>query len=275
MESEFKAQGAALYHKMTSYQSQEYLMHVHTAYEFYYFLKGDVVYSYRGQQVRLSPHSLLFIHPGVEHGCKTLSTAPYDRYTFHFEPMSFREQKLQQLLGMVDERLGQDMPLYMLPPDNGIRPLMDNFLRCTWLTQQQKAEQLPVLTESLLFHLLLHKPVRAGTLSLEARNHPDKLKGRIAEVVYWINGNLSEPISVEQVARLFFVSRNTLNRDFQTAMGMSVRDYIRSQRVVLARHLMGEGYPATLAATNAGFKDYSTFYRAYKALMGCAPHEKN
>ncbi|MGN0972664.1 MAG: helix-turn-helix domain-containing protein, partial [Aristaeellaceae bacterium] len=243
--------------------------------EFYYFLKGDVVYSYRGQQVRLRPHSLLFIHPGVEHGCKILSNATYDRYTFHFDPVLFREQRLQQLLNLVDRNIDRSMPLYVLPPDNGIRPLMDNFLRCAWLTQQQKTEQLPVLAGALLFQLLLQKPVRAGALSLEDRNQLDKLKGRVNQVVYWINENLSSPITVEQIARLFFVSRNTLNRDFQTALGMSVRDYIRSQRVDLARHLMEEGYPATIAATNAGFKDYSTFYRAYKALMGCAPHEKN
>lgn len=266
MLAEFKTQDTLLHHEISNYQSLQYLIHSHTTYEFFYFVSGDVMYYYRGQQIMMKPHTLLFIHPVAEHGCKILSSASYERYTFHFEPSMLSGSNNQQLLSMVDEQSDRDLPLYELSPETGIHTLMDQFLQCTWLSQKQKAEQVPKLIGAILFHLLLQKPISREMID-RARQHPAiERSNRVDEVVYWINSHLTTPMTVDQLAKQFFISKNTLNRHFQSTMGLSVREYIRSQRIDLARRLIEEGYPATVAATNAGFRDYSTFYRANKAI---------
>jgi AraC-like DNA-binding protein len=54
-------------------------------------------------------------------------------------------------------------------------------------------------------------------------------------------------------------------------MGTTFGRYLRSQRLNLARHEICCGKGAEEAAYTAGFNDYSTFFRAYKALFREAP----
>ena len=54
-------------------------------------------------------------------------------------------------------------------------------------------------------------------------------------------------------------------------MNTTVGNYISLKRVHLARQLMLEGLSAEEAAIETGYKDYSTFYRTYKKIMGYSP----
>ena len=62
-----------------------------------------------------------------------------------------------------------------------------------------------------------------------------------------------------------------MNRAFKKDTGTTVMDYLIYKRVVMARQLMLNGFTASDAANETGFGDYSTFYRAYKKVMGCRP----
>ena len=60
-------------------------------------------------------------------------------------------------------------------------------------------------------------------------------------------------------------------RKFKEETGYSMHQYILEKRILKARNLILTGVPATTASLECGFKDYSTFGRAYKKLLNQLP----
>ena len=55
---------------------------------------------------------------------------------------------------------------------------------------------------------------------------------------------------------------------------MTVHQYITNKRFTYANELIKNGTNITEAAHNAGFNNYSSFYRAYKKQFGTSPNKK-
>lgn len=95
----------------------------------------------------------------------------------------------------------------------------------------------------------------------------------IDQILAYIETNLSEKISVSQVAKLFYVSESTVSQTFRKKMGISFYRCLTQRRLVLARALIADGLPMDNVAQQAGFSDYSAFYRAFKREFGISPRE--
>ena len=79
---------------------------------------------------------------------------------------------------------------------------------------------------------------------------------------------------MEGLAGTFYMSKNHLTSIFKRATGTTVARYILYKRMAVVRGELSAGIPAAEAASNAGFGDYSSFFRAYKKMFGCAPTDK-
>ena len=60
-------------------------------------------------------------------------------------------------------------------------------------------------------------------------------------------------------------------RLFKEETGWTIGNYIHKKRLLLARDQIRDGLPATEACFNSGFRDYSTFSRAYKKEFHTSP----
>ena len=79
---------------------------------------------------------------------------------------------------------------------------------------------------------------------------------------------------MDELAGHFFISKYHMMRQFKQETGYTIHQYITEKRVLLANSLMKTGMSATDACFMSGFKDYSTFLRAYKSRMQKSPTEK-
>ena len=97
-----------------------------------------------------------------------------------------------------------------------------------------------------------------------------------ARVIRYLNQNMDRDISLDKLAKRFFVSKYYLCRAFKKHNGISIHGYINHKRVMYAKQLIEAGETASGAAYRVGFGDYSAFYRAYVKLIGRAPtqHEE-
>jgi len=89
----------------------------------------------------------------------------------------------------------------------------------------------------------------------------------------YINNHLTEEISVETIAESCYISRYHLMHLFKGETGYTLFDYITEKRLALARDLLKTGMPVTEACFASGFKNYSTFFRAYKKHFHSSPSE--
>ena len=96
---------------------------------------------------------------------------------------------------------------------------------------------------------------------------------QIAEILQYINHNLQDNLSVDQLASRYYISKYHLMRKFKEETGYTLHNYIVSKRLLMARNLISEGMPVVKAAHESGFTEYSTFSRAYRRQFGQTPSE--
>ena len=95
--------------------------------------------------------------------------------------------------------------------------------------------------------------------------------GRILEIVRYLDAHLTEEIQIEELAEKFYMSRFHMMRRFKEETGTTIHTYLSDRRLLLAKDLIAQGYPATDACFRCGFQSYASFSRAYGKLFGTTP----
>ena len=94
---------------------------------------------------------------------------------------------------------------------------------------------------------------------------------RVSPILDYIRDNLAEPLTLDQIAGQFYISKHYLCRIFKAATGFSVMEYIIYSRVLRARQLLQEGCSVQEAGELSGFSDNSHFIRTFGHLTGLTP----
>ncbi len=124
-------------------------------------------------------------------------------------------------------------------------------------------------TVALLNLLLCVAPTLSAATAGESIHNKDFL--RVAPILDYIRDNLSEPLSLDQIASQFYISKHYLCRIFKSATGFSVMEYIIYSRVLRARQLLQDGVSVQQAGEMSGFSDNSHFIRTFGHLTGLTP----
>ena len=124
-------------------------------------------------------------------------------------------------------------------------------------------------TMALLRLLLRIAPALDAATAGESIRNKDFL--RVAPILDYIRDNLAEPLSLDQIASQFYLSKHYLCRIFKSATGCSVMEYIIYSRVLRARQLLQEGVSVQQAGEMSGFSDNSHFIRTFGHLTGVTP----
>ena len=124
-------------------------------------------------------------------------------------------------------------------------------------------------TIALLELLLWIAPALHASSAGDAIQNKDFL--RVAPILDYIRSHLSEPLTLDQIASQFFISKHYLCRIFKSATGFSVMEYIIYSRVLMARQLLQQGISVQQAGEMSGFSDNSHFIRTFGHLTGTSP----
>ncbi len=96
---------------------------------------------------------------------------------------------------------------------------------------------------------------------------------KIKNILDYINNHLNEELSLEAIATAFFLTKQHLCKIFKANTGFTVNKYISYKRIVVVRELYLKGLSLSQACLEAGFSDYSAFYRAYSKIMKEPPRK--
>lgn len=235
-------------------------MHSHDNYEIWLLLSGDADFLVEGNLYRLQQGDLMLMRKGEVHMFRLRSAAPYERMHVNFDVAPILEAMGQvSLLDVFHKRpLGafNHYPAALFPQN-------------TW---RQDMARLCLADESrrlpYLLPLLASLNESFDQLKSAPAVHGDR---RAAEILAYINSNLNGELSLTGLCSRFFISQNHLNRIFKETTGTTVWRYITIKRLFLAKELLAAGEKPTRVFRASGFKDYPTFYRAFKKEFGIAP----
>ncbi len=99
---------------------------------------------------------------------------------------------------------------------------------------------------------------------------------RLRRVEDWLDGHLTEPIGVAEMAAVAGVSVRSLQQAFRRRRGCSPMQWLMRRRLEAARVALRAPEPATSVtkiATQAGFFNFGRFAGRYRALFGESPGE--
>lgn len=93
------------------------------------------------------------------------------------------------------------------------------------------------------------------------------------EIKQYIQETYRKNITLQDIADHFNISTSTVNRVFQPYFHSTIYQFILDLRLTYARSLIENGLTITESWQQAGFNDYSNFYRAFIKHYHIRPHE--
>ena len=135
----------------------------------------------------------------------------------------------------------------------------------------QKCELLNDVTSltNLQYRMVLDFTERVERIRLG--KHPSKLT---IDVSNYIQHHLSEPITTEEIAKHLFLSRSRLSVKFKQEAGITLNDYILSEKIEEAKRLLRYSGKSMLSISlYLGFSSQSHFSRVFKKYTGITPNE--
>ncbi len=247
---------------------KDFTMHIHEHCEIYFLVSGNVEYLVEGSKYPLDENSLMIMRPAEAHKPQIKSNEKYERYAVNF-PVSFGEiiDPESRLISAFTERpLGKNNMFSASEIDMALIHRLFQEMCCDVGEYERR-----VTIKSRLLMLLDMIKYAAERREL-ADNKPESTAERI---VLYVNNHLYDDISVPALSRRFYLSPSQFSRVFRQATGASPWDYIIKKRLTAAKELISSGQSARNASESCGFKDYSSFYRAYLKHFGCTPVSDN
>lgn len=246
--------------------TERFDVHCHGTYELIYILQGEGKHVIEGVEYQLLPHTLFLMRPYEYHYVCPDRNRAYERVVLYFDesalPLSTKESPLLRESGRQCFSIGSIGNPIRSAFDalKGIATLSQNGTACT-----PESEALLRATIAQIMLLLTQEEPRAP-LTDES--------GVVHRVIDYLNNHLSEDISLEVISKEFFISKYHLCRIFHRQTGASIFNYFSTKRIALAQQMIAGGENATSVALRLGFRDYSTFYRAYRKQTGQSPVRK-
>lgn len=93
----------------------------------------------------------------------------------------------------------------------------------------------------------------------------------IHEAKKYIENNLADPKSIEELARICGTNQQKLKSGFKKLFGTTIFGYLQKCRMLKARQLLLEGMPVSEVSFLVGYGNHSSFSYAFKEYFGFSP----
>lgn len=244
---------------------KDFSYHYHDFHKIIVFISGKVTYHIEGKAYHLKPRDILLVSQGAIHKPEIDPSVSYERYIFWI-----RDDLSCQELNTCFQK-ANDRSFNLVRADSALQERLKDLLPEIEQTLQNKHFGDPVLRDALFTQFMIY----INRIFLRTSSSPDKKAyssdTQVEQLLKYINRNLSENLSIDQLAERFFLSKYHMMRKFKNETGYTIHNYITSKRLLMARSLISQGMPVMKAAQASGFHDYTTFVRAYKKQFGKAP----
>lgn len=239
------------------------LYHSHNnVYEVVLLLDGDCEFCVEGNTYRLEPRDIVYTSPFEMHKMVCLSERTYNRMILYIKSSYFDNNNCEQFRDIFENRLlGVGNCISRNIADRALKDCISRL----YLYAEEKAYD---VAERTVFEFLY--------LINECKGMSDNLyvkDKRVREMIMYINEHLSENLSLDKLAKEFFVAKNYMCKVFKKNTGHTINQYINSKRIMLVQELHQSGQNLMQASLNAGFNSYANFYKAYVKQTGESPRE--
>lgn len=266
-------EGFRLFHLKDS-RAQQLEYHYHEFDKLILMLGGKVTYVVEGVTYFLKPWDVLLVQHNLIHRPIIDPSEPYERMVLWLgrDWVTARSDPSERLDACFDT--ARERGFHLLRTDGARRGqymgIIQNLEEALRSREFGAARLADTLCQQLL--IAVNRDILSSRTAAEA---PDsyRLDPKMEEVLQYIAAHLEGELSVDLLAKQFYMSRYYLMHRFKEVTGYTLHQYISQKRLLLAGELIRSGVPVMKAAEQAGFSEYSTFLRAFRKTFQVSPRE--
>lgn len=243
-------------------------MHIHDCYELYYSISGGKQFLIDNRFYSILPGDLFVINQYESHKLTQIDNHVHERIVLSVHPdyvkristadtdlnycFSNRGEQFQHKISLNKEQ--QKRFLYYIDKITSANGYAHD------IVEQAAFMELMVMINSL-----------SSATTAEVEKSEYKYNHQVDDILAYINANISQTITVEQLAEHFYLSESYICRIFKQATGTTINKYITARRISIAKAHLNEGASVNEAFEKSGFGDYSNFFKAFTKAVGVSP----
>ena len=257
-------------HQDISFSNANVQLHSHSFYEILYCCNTcGAEYLVGTERYRLQKGDIILIAPGISHRpmLPEHMTEPYKRYVLWISS-EFMDALIQTFPFIRKEH--SNYTTLLRTGGTGWESLGPLFYSGVWESETRGPgwEAAVVGNTVHLVSLLYRAFVDHSTAPMEAEK-PELLD----QVLAYVEAHLEKKITLDEIARHFYVSESTVSQTFHKKMGVPFHRCVTQRRLIAAKALIEIGVALETVSHQLGFVDYSSFYRAFKQEYGISPRQ--
>lgn len=246
--------------------------HVHDYYEFYFFLEGEVSIWIDKECYPVHTGDMILIPPGTPHFATVHNyEIPYRRFVFWIRQAYLKKLSITSADYVYLTQLADTAKHYIF-----------HYETLAFHTLQAKVFQLieEIHSEhfgkevkiSLCVNDLILYLNRTVYESLHPKTQREE-QNLYQNLLQYIENHIKEELSLDRLAMEFYASKYHIAHVFKENLGISIHQFIIKKRLLMCRDAICSNTDIGEACLMYGFKDYSSFYRAFKKEFGLCPKE--
>ena len=247
--------------------------HFHDFHKILLLMKGNVSYCVEGRTYDLQADDIVFVPAGEVHRPVLHDTAIYERIIIYISKdylNTYRTDNYDLAQCLIEAHQKQSHVLRV--PAFGTTKLGQIVRELEQsLDSNEYANELYHNLLFLEFMIQLNRVAIHDGIEYLSNSSSNK---KMIDVIDYLNEHLTDDLSIDFLAETFYLSRYHLMHAFKEETGYTIGNYLSTKRLLLARDRIRQGEPITNVCYECGFRNYSTFSRAYKKNFGCSPREQ-
>lgn len=250
---------------------QSVSLHKHRYYEFYFPIKGSIEMEIDHQITPLKEHDIVIVPPGIMHRALTdPKENSYCRYVF-WVSSSFYEKVMKDVQDedfMMNKVKNEKQYIFHFT-DHEYAQIFSGMLR---LMEEDKSDR---FGKDAFLDLYVKDLILTISRTIYEQMHHDPIKDNslFSGILAYIEQHLDEELSLELLGNRFYTSKYYISHMFKDNLGISIHQYILKKRLDHCAMDIASGKTIQDTYKEYGFKDYSSFFRAFKKQYHVSPRD--
>lgn len=246
--------------------------HTHNYYEFYFFFDGKVSIYIENDEYLLSSGDMIIIPPGTKHHLNIIDNSiPYQRcilwisqdYCEHLLNVS-KDLVYPMQRAAVTKKNIYHFDVFTF---NELKVQMFRLIREMRGNRFGRTIRIALSIHDFIF------TISRNVYEIDNHEQMHEQNTLYDNILLYIDDHITENLTLDSIADAFFISKYHISHVFTENSSISLHQYIIKKRLNLCVNAIVSGTDISEAYLLCGFKDYSSFYRAFKKEYGMSPRD--
>jgi mannose-6-phosphate isomerase-like protein (cupin superfamily) len=207
--------------------------HYHEFHKIVLFLSGKGNYLVGGRSYALRPNDVILVERGAIHKAEISQDRRYERIILYIAPEFLFSQSSEQTDLEYCFHTAAQNKSYVIRPDIDLRDAMMRTISALEDASASPEFGQDLLAKSLLIQLLIElgRGMESERYRYAAAENSSE---KTAEILEYLQDHLTEDISIDHLAEVFYLSKYHMMRMFRSRTGFTIHGYLTDKRLHFA-----------------------------------------